>query len=282
MGVTPRPRKRNVKKLTSQERWAFLRHRVWWAARITTSVLLVVGSALGSGALYHWIKTTPLLQLHHIDVAGAQRAEEWELRTLAEVKMGTHLFDLPLDEVQARVARHPWVNQVTVRRSFPDRLVVEVHERKAVALLAAGAFYYVDEEGIPFKKVKSGEDMDFPILTGFDVPDGLLRRDARLGQRVIREALGLLTQMESAGLPASQVSEVHVSPSRGFSVFLADGGAEVSLGWEDFEMRIKRLHRLRQEQGVDLSRVAAVDLDLDKGAVVTLLPSRKTRTALAR
>ena len=144
------------------------------------------------------------------------------------------------------------------------------------ALLVAGDLYYVDDEGRPFVKVHPGELVDLPVLTGLEDRDCLLRTDGALGQVAIRHGLrliGALAQAEGLG----SVSEVHISLEEGYSFFLNDGGAEVLLGFDDFETKLRRLAALREREGLDLHKVGRVNLDLERAAVVTALPSRVLR-----
>jgi len=41
------------------------------------------------------------------------------------------------------------VRSVSVRKAFPDRLVVRIEERRPVAMVNLDALYYVDAEGAP-------------------------------------------------------------------------------------------------------------------------------------
>jgi cell division septal protein FtsQ len=69
-------------------------------------------------------------------------------------------------EIEKKIARHPWVGSVLVRREFPRRVVIEVEERTPKAIVAMGKLYYVDADGIIFKEVGEGENVNFPLLTG--------------------------------------------------------------------------------------------------------------------
>lgn len=262
----------NVRKVTSEERWIVWRGRLVRALRGMLAAALVVGSAFGAHALYTFVRETPRLRLAHVEILGAHQASPEEIDLLAGEILGTHILDLDTREIAAAVVRHPWVAWAEVRRQLPDSLTIEVLERTPAALLMAGDLYYLDGAGHPFKKVGPGEPMDLPILTGFDEAASPLRTDGALGSRAVSAAMGLIASVTAAGYEPGSVSEVHLDPDRGYSLFFNDGGAEVILGWEAFDIKLARLGKLQAKVGLELTRVARVDMDLDRAAVVTSLP----------
>ena len=105
----------------------------------------------------------------------------------------------------------------------------------------------------------------------------MLRTDGALGVRALRYGLDLMSLLEHKAPELGPVSEVHISLDEGFSFFLEDGSAEVLLGFDEFGTKLERLALLREREGVDLKRVGRVNLDLERAAVVTALPSRLHR-----
>ena len=268
---------KNTRLLSSSERWALCRR---WGVILLQGVLLiavVLVSAWGGLAAHTWTKTTPRLKLQEIDVVGNVHALDEAVLLLAGDLEGVPLLDVVPQDVADRVVAHPWISWVAVSRGFPDRLVIEVLEREPAALLLAEGLYYVDASGTPFIALPAGNPVDMPILTGFDDPKSPLRVQRDLGRHAVREGLRLLGELERAGYGRAGISEVHVDPEVGFSVFLLNTGTELVLGWEDFAGRLEKLRKLETREGLTLSQVARVDLDLERSAVVTLAPLRGSR-----
>lgn len=261
----------NQRKLSAGERWVGVRRQLIRALRLALAVALVAGSAFGARALYGWVRQTPRLHIHEVAVLGAEHADAEEIELLAGPVVGVHTFDVDTRALAARVVRHPWVAWAEVRRALPDGLTIEVLERRPAAILVAGDLYFVDGAGLPFKKVAPGEPMDLPVLTGFEDPSSPLRTDGLMGRQAVGAALKLIGALDRAGYPADTLSEIHLDADRGYSVFFTDGGAEVVLGWERFDVKLARLGKLEHTQGLTLTRVARVDLDLERAAVVTAL-----------
>lgn len=88
-----------------------------------------------------------------------------EVQAVAEVQMGTPLLRVDTGAIQERIAALPAVESVTVSRSWPDAIVVDVVRRTPVALVASGSAYdVVDASGAVIRSVPSVEE-GLPVVT---------------------------------------------------------------------------------------------------------------------
>lgn len=257
-------RRREQRELARARRRLMLRRMT--QAVVSAAVLLIL--VVVGIELRNFVRTTPHLGLKTLEVKGLSRAKEWEVKALGELSLGTNLFSIDLNEASHKIARHPWIASVTLRRSLPGTLVVEVVERQPVALLPVGDLYYVDTAGEIFKKVKPGDPLNLPVLSGFDQPGPLQK--GPIGRQGIKEALGLLEHLTSkTHLTQEVISEVHLDPDLGFSVYMANASTQIHLGWENFDQKLVRLVQLLEKERLDLTQVKRIDMDLSKWAVVT-------------
>jgi cell division septal protein FtsQ len=112
--------------------------------------------------LVTWIVTSPRFDLKHVAVeAGTPRIPAAILREAMAPFQGENLVLLPLGSVEAAIRRNPWVDTVEIEKELPDRLRIEVTERRPVALLERGSgLVYADQEGRPIVRVgDGGEDL---------------------------------------------------------------------------------------------------------------------------
>lgn len=122
---------------------------------VTAFVLVTVPVALAA-----WVLTAPRFELRDVVVKGGSERvpSAWVLRALAPLE-GGNLVLLSLADVAERLQKNPWVASVEIEKELPDRLRVEVEERRPVALLRSGSkLAYADQGGEPIAPVKTPEE----------------------------------------------------------------------------------------------------------------------------
>jgi cell division protein FtsQ len=204
----------------------------------------LTGAVFAGRLMVLHVVASPRFALQEIRADATLHIAREDIVALAGVNPGDRLLAVDTDAVAARVATHPWVATVRVRRQLPSVLVIDVVERRAVASVLLGTLYLLDEAGRPFKRATLDEADGLAVITG-------LGRESYISSRVVaeaafREALGLLTAYRTdVGLvrrPA--LSEIHIDPRAGFSLVLFDGGGEVRLGRGDWAGKLARLDEI--------------------------------------
>jgi len=188
-------------------------------------------------------------------LAGLLRASEAELLKLANLSAGQNLFALDASAAERAMASHPWVKSVRITRRFPGGLSVEVEERAPHALVVLGSLYLLDGDGQPFRRAQPGDALDPPLVTGVD-RDAYAQDPAAATAR-IAGALDVADRYSRA--PESRrarLSEVRLEPDGGLTLVTAPG-QEVRLGEGDYEAKLSRLWRVRDELQ---ARAMAADL----------------------
>jgi hypothetical protein len=123
-----------------------------------------VGLVAVPAGLVTWIVTSPRFDLKNVAVeAGTPRVPAAVLREALAPFQGENLVLLPLGNVEAAIRRNPWVDTVEIEKELPDRLRIEVTERRPVALLERDArgtgLVYADQEGRPIAPVGGGAEL---------------------------------------------------------------------------------------------------------------------------
>jgi hypothetical protein len=176
---------------------------------LAVSLLLVALPA----ALVVWVLTSSRFGLSEVVVeAATPRLPESALRQAVSPFEGENLVLLSLDRIEAALRRNPWVATVEVEKQLPDRLRIEVTERKPVALLMRGTrLVFADEKGRPIAPLVSPADLEearrldlvvvtftHPQLSPADGVDGALAVAGELG-RVQPDWAGALSRIEVLG-----------------------------------------------------------------------------------
>lgn len=189
------------------------------------------------------------LVLRDVKVYDASILTDNEVRSLADVRLGTPLYGLSLSTISHRVKQNPFVKGAVVVRALPYDLTITVQEREPLALLAMpGSMLSVDEDGIVLPLPLERKN-DVPVIT--NITDQLSVGDTVKG--ACMDAVNLLADAQRAGTAVSaSIAEVRLSSGSGeqggnLVVFTTVTSLPVIIGNGSFERKILYLQKFLTE-----------------------------------
>lgn len=200
--------------------------------------LLLAVAALSSLMIYSYsvLISVPYFEIKEISVRGLKELTEKDVLASAEIRPAQNLLAINTDAVIRRVAANQWVKNVYVGRELPNKLVLEVQERNPLALVKQGSdFYLMDGEGFVFKKLGKSDQVDLPVLTGFNVQDKT-KTPLFLSMLHLLKTVSGSRQYTYLGT----ISEIHIDDVFGLSL-ISGTGLYVKLGRDGFESKLKKL-----------------------------------------
>jgi len=234
LGRMKRPFKKRI--LRKDNRWKNTHPKGDYLA-VLFLLSLVFLMATGFISLYLWFITSPFFRIEEIRVTGCRELTEKEVLSLAGLKPNQTLLSVNLEAMARRISVNPWVKQISLRREFPRRLIIEVKEKKPLALCRIGEeLFFVDEEGNLFKRLTAEDEVNFPIITGMD---------KMLKSQVFAQVLFLIKYLAKTGdgLSVNEVAEIAIDEERGISL-ISERGYQVRMGFDAIEEKIKRLQKV--------------------------------------
>lgn len=236
-----------------------------WGRRLRWSgmVLVMVGIAAGLHAAGQKMLDPRLFPLRHVHIEGELRnLNAIDVENLVQDYLGQNFFALDVRALQAGFAVHPWIERVTVRRQWPDSLVVRFRER--IAFARWGQQEMVDVNGQRFHPTVIRQSGSWPQLRG---PQG---HEMTLIQ-VYKEADAMVAK---TGL---QITNLVQDGRRAWWMRL-DNGIEIDLGRERFIQRLQRFVDVYPRALADrVDQIAAVDLRYANGFAVRWNQSSDTQ-----
>lgn len=127
--------------------------------------LLLIGGALAG----LWFALMPdELPVKRVKVESQlKRLQAEELRAVIEPQVGAGLLQLDVDGLRATLEELPWVHRASVRRAWPDALLVRVEEQQPLARWVEGGLVNLDGER--FAAPAAAWQSELPLFTG---PEG--------------------------------------------------------------------------------------------------------------
>lgn len=167
--------------------------------------------------------------------------------------IGKSYFATDLSEIKESLERRPWVESAAVRRVWPDRLAIDIREKKPLAYWTDGRL--VSRTGELFLPPNPEVAGRLPKLAG---PDERVRDVIRMAQTMSEDLVG--HGLNFAGLSLEQ---------RGAWTLQLANGIEVVLGRDQVEQRFERFITVYETRLASRSdEVSRVDARYTNGVAV--------------
>jgi cell division protein FtsQ len=191
--------------------------------------------------------------VHEVFVVGRTATPKPTLLDAIGVKRGAAILAIDLPAVRARIQALPWVREASVRRVLPDTVVVEIVERRPLALWQhQKKFALIDDEGQVILRDNVEAFSDLMVVVGEDAPN-----NATALVRMLASEPALMQRVKAA---------VRVGGRR-WNVHLADG-IDVKLPENDPQSAWRRLADYERSQGLLDKDIRTIDLRLPDRLVI--------------
>lgn len=214
----------------ARRQWA----RRWLRWRPVAAALLLLAVLVGGIWLVFF---SSVLAVAGVDVRGADQLDPATVVAAAAVPSGEPLARVDLDAVRNRVEALAMVDSAEVTRQWPDRVVVRVEEREAIAVVdIGGQIRGMDDEGVVFR--------DY-ARTPAGLP--LVRTSSDTRGDALREAAQVITALPDALV--AKVEYVSVATVDQIELQLGDGRTVVWGSAEDSDQKAEVIEALLSRPG---------------------------------
>jgi cell division protein FtsQ len=135
----------------------------FWSLRI-----LVVAALLAAGSWsWHWFKRPSLLPITAVAIQGSyQHIPQNTLQTIIKPYLVTGFLHMDIIALQQALLQLPWIDKASVSRVWPNKILITLTERQAVARWRGNAL--LDVHGTLFKPAVTSFPVGLPLLSGMD------------------------------------------------------------------------------------------------------------------
>jgi len=156
-----------------------------WSTYLRVALWSVAGVA-GAWLAYllaHFLLFSPAMALLHpeqVELKGNQNVTRATVLEIFKADRGRSILHVPLKERRRELETIPWVENATVRRALPNRIEIEIDERKPIAFLRQGnEMSLVDLHGVILERPLKGS-FHFPVVSGLGAEMPLEERERRM------------------------------------------------------------------------------------------------------
>lgn len=212
----------------------------WCIIKVLFQILLILSFLFFLHEVYMSTIEDPYFSVKEIEVKGYERLSPDTIISMAKIENLPNIFTLNLNDIAKRLELNPWIENIDIRKIFPDKILIQIEERKPMAIVHLEKFYYIDSNGVIFSPVSEMDKFNLPILTG-------IRGDFSENGKIVAEDLAIkaiefLKILEKTKTsPIDEISEIHMDRYFGIHCISLNEGIEIRMGWDNFEEKLKRL-----------------------------------------
>ncbi len=213
-------------------------------------------------------------RIHEIEVSGCVMTTPTVLKKFAGISYQLNMLSVDPSSIQTRLEEHPWVDSASIRRIWPDRLSVVIKEYRPRALIVRDngeGFGYIDSKGKVFATVLSGQEVDFPVITGLGA---FATKEEKKKLLDVATLLLDFAALNNPNFPVQSISEIHFSNEGELTLYLVEQPFPIFFGkgemrWKCYQLRkvLEVLYR-KKRSGAAIEKVVYIKMDYQKNKVL--------------
>ncbi len=193
-----------------------------------------------------------------VRLEGVHYASRARLMQMFATDLGRSSFRMPMEERRRRLLAVDWVEEASISRLWPNRLLVRIKERKPVAFvnMPNGQYLLIDSAGV-FLSAPARVRFNLPVLSGITEEQTEEERSARVG--------AMSSMVAELGPQAAGISEINAASLQDLRVItqMDHHAVELWMGDRNFASRLANFSQHYPEIARTSPAASVFDLRLD-------------------
>jgi cell division septal protein FtsQ len=150
-----------------------------------TAILFMLG-ALVFG--FNYLYNSKYFKIKSVIVNGNSHYSSEQVITIADVAVGANIFEINKKNIEDKLAAElTWVNSISLRKVFPDRIEISITERKPyIRLVYGGKYFILDKEAVVLDEI-SGEESS--LYEGYLLVKNGLKFYPEIGEKIAKKSI---------------------------------------------------------------------------------------------
>lgn len=200
---------------------------------------------------------SPLFTVQSIIVEGNSIVTDEKIVDLSEITAGERLYAVNINDSVKKISYYPYVESVEIKRKLPDKIIIEMVERKPVAaIVITGGYIQVNVEGRLLSIAPNIGQYNLPVISGVQLseipaPGNIIQNDN------LTQALQIISQCDQELI--NNLAELNVGQANSIMA-CTNEGIEIRLGnVENITVRLADLNDILHK--IVAQRIKAEDIE---------------------
>ena len=179
------------------------------------------------------------------------------------------IYSTDIVEIRKVLESNPFVKAARVSRHFPNRLNIQIVERKPLGIINIDNQLMIDGEAVVLPGKKYSEDYLIPILSGFNSAIELYPEGEKTYSTKVKEAVDILKKLSIHYADLYEnISELTLNKDDEYVLILADRPTRVVLGKDNISLKFNILKSFDKALGQrQLTDFRLIDMRYNKQLV---------------
>lgn len=212
------PKNKKNKKETKKKR--IIKKILKW-----TSLVIVLLVALV------FFMMSPLFNVTEITVLGNTGVSTETIISLSQIEIGNNIYKTSKEIIKKRIKENAYIESVEVKRRLPNKIELEVKERKTSYMLEyGGSFAYINNQGYILEV--SNEKLDVPIIEGYTTNAEELQAGKRLNKEDLSrlEMILKITESKESNEILEKINRISIEDNQNYTLKMEEEKKTVYLG----------------------------------------------------
>jgi len=154
----------------------------------------------------------PYFNINKISVIGNNNITSKEIIELSDICIGNNIFYVNSKKSEKNLLKNPYILSAKVEKKLPNKIVLNITERKAkLYVLNEGYYYIVDENSIVLEKKKNIDNQNLKRLLGANTDEIIVGKVLSFDDQNKIEIIKTLTNIINSSTIAKNIRMIDVS-----------------------------------------------------------------------
>ena len=197
---------------------------------------------------FKWASFSKNIKISSIKITGNELVPVEEYRNLIESFNGASTFSVDLRKISSILENCSHVKSARVSHTFPNGLLVEINERKPIAMVNATPPLFLDRQGFLFPLRGSFSDYSLPVLSHFLATENSYHNINKNHSKSMIAAKQILHFLADKHPPLfDNISELRLNHQEDFEIILIEQPTKVILGKNQLAKKLSVLMKFIEQ-----------------------------------
>ena len=216
-----------------------------------------------------WANYQKIFRLNESIITGYDILNEQDYRKILSQLDYDIIYSTDIVEIRKVLESNPFVKAARVSRHFPNKLNIQIVERKPLGIINLDNQLMIDDEAVILPGKKYSEDYLIPVLSGFNSAIELYPEGEKTYSIKVKEAVDILKKLSIHYADLYEnISELTLNKDDEYVLILADRPTRVVLGKDNISLKFDILKSFDKALGQrQLTDFRLIDMRYNKQLV---------------